>query len=86
MGEYFCEFRELQAIRESIIHECLVFVDKDRAIALIRENIIRKMLYLAHSRKFPLFGTQCTCMRKLMPYLPSNCEAKQTSPFHSAHM
>ena len=29
----------------------LFFVDKDRAIALIRENIIREMLYLAHSRK-----------------------------------
>ena len=26
------------------------FVDKDRAIALILENIIREMLYLAHSR------------------------------------
>ena len=44
MGE---NFRDLQAIRENIIRECLVFVDKDRAIALIRE-----MLYLAHSRKF----------------------------------
>ena len=30
----------------------LFSVDKDRAIALIRENIIREMLYLAHSRKF----------------------------------
>ena len=30
------------------------FVDKDRAIALIRENIIREMLYLAHSQKFYL--------------------------------
>ena len=29
----------------------LFSVDKDRAIALIRENIIREMLYLAHSRK-----------------------------------
>ena len=29
----------------------LFFVDKDRAIALIRENIIRGMLYLVHSRK-----------------------------------
>ena len=27
-------------------------VDKDRAIALIRENNIREMLYLTHSRKF----------------------------------
>ena len=45
---------ELQAIREIIIIcECLVFVDKDRAIALIRKkNIIREMLYLVHSRKF----------------------------------
>ena len=48
----FREFRELQAIRENIICECLVFVDKDRAIALIRENIIHEMLYLAHSQKF----------------------------------
>ena len=31
----------------------LFFFDKDRAIALIRENIIREMLCLAHSRKFP---------------------------------
>ena len=46
------EFCELQAIRENIIHECFVFVDKDRTIALIRENIIREMLYLVHSRKF----------------------------------
>ena len=45
--EYFREFRELQAIRESVIRECLVFVDKDRALALIRE-----MLYLAHLRQF----------------------------------
>ena len=30
----------------------LFYVDKDRAIALIRENIIHEMLYLAHSRKF----------------------------------
>ena len=30
----------------------LFSVDKDRAIALIRENIIREMLYLAHSRNF----------------------------------
>ena len=30
----------------------LFSVDKDRAIALIRENIIRKILYLALSRKF----------------------------------
>ena len=44
MGESFREFHELQAIRENNIRECLVFVDKDRAIALIRE-----MLYLAHS-------------------------------------
>ena len=28
------------------------FVDKDRAIALIHENILREMLYLAQSRKF----------------------------------
>ena len=39
----------------------LFFVDTDRAIALIRENIIREMLYLARSRKFsrenfPLYG------------------------------
>ena len=38
-------------ICENIFHECLVFVDKDRVIALIREIIIREMLYLAHSRK-----------------------------------
>ena len=31
----------------------LFFVDKDRAIALIRGNIIREMLCLAHSRKCP---------------------------------
>ena len=49
MEEYFREFRELQAIRENIICECLVFlVDKDRAIALISESIICEMLYLAH--------------------------------------
>ena len=39
------KFRELQAICENIIRECL-FVDKDRAIVLIRENSIREMLYL----------------------------------------
>ena len=49
MGDYFCE---LQAICENIIRECLAFVDKDRAIVLIREKIIREMLYLVHSRKF----------------------------------
>ena len=48
-GENFREFRELQAIRENIIY-VLFFVDKDRA--LIHEDIIREMLYLAHSRKF----------------------------------
>ena len=48
-GKYF---RKFQAIRENIIQECLVYVDKDRAIALIRKNIIREMLYLVHSRKF----------------------------------
>ena len=32
----------------------LFYVDKDRTIALIRENIIREMLYLAHSRKVSL--------------------------------
>ena len=52
VGEKFREFRKLQAIRENIIRECLVFVHKDRAIALIRENIIREMIYLAHSRTF----------------------------------
>ena len=54
MGENFLEFRELQAIRENIIRECLVFVDKDRAIALICENILREMFrekFLL--RKFP---------------------------------
>ena len=30
----------------------LFSVDKDSAIALIRENIIREMLYLAHLQKF----------------------------------
>ena len=28
-----------------------IFADKDRSIALIRENIIREILYLAHSQK-----------------------------------
>ena len=42
-----------QSIRENFMRECLVLVDKDRAIALIHE-----MLYLAYlgnflSQKFP---------------------------------
>ena len=47
-------FRELRAIRENtcIIRECLVFAEKDRAIALIRENIIHQKLYLVHPRNF----------------------------------
>ena len=44
MGENFHEFRESQAVRENFIRECLVLVDKDGLMALIRENIIRKML------------------------------------------
>ena len=36
-------FHELKAIRKQFICECLVLVDKDRPIALIRENIICKI-------------------------------------------
>ena len=49
-------YRLLQAIRENIIRECPVFVDKNRAIALIRENIISEMLRIREkfvSRNFP---------------------------------
>ena len=64
MGEKFCE---LQTIKfwENFIHECLIIVDKDRAIALIRVNIIRKILHLARSRnfllrKFPVIRYVCS--------------------------
>ena len=59
-------FRELQAIRENIICECLVFVDKDRAIALTRKKIIREMLYLAHSRKFSPEKISCYTVLTVM--------------------
>ena len=45
-------FSRITGYSRNIIHEFLVFVDKDRAIVLIRENIIREILYLKHSRKF----------------------------------
>ena len=35
-------FHKLQAVCENIIRKCLVFIDKDRAIALIRKNIVRE--------------------------------------------
>ena len=52
MVENFREFRELKAIRDKYISQCLVLVEKDRPIALIRKNIIREIHYLAHLRKF----------------------------------
>ena len=51
-GEDFCKFRKLQAICENFICECLVLIDKDSSIALIRKNTIRKILDLANSRTF----------------------------------
>ena len=45
---------ELPLIRQNIIRKCIVFVDKDRAIVLIHENIIREMLYREFlPQKFP---------------------------------
>ena len=46
-GRKFLRISRVQAIRGNIIRECLVFffIDKDGAIALIRENIICEMLY-----------------------------------------
>ena len=64
MGENFREFRELQAIGENIIHECLVFVDKDRAIVLIRKkNYSRNALSCTFAKvfsreNFPLYGME----------------------------
>ena len=49
---YSGKFSRITGYLRNIISECLVFVDKDRAIAPIRENIILEILYLAHSRKF----------------------------------
>ena len=55
------EFHEFQAIRENIIHECLVFVDKDRSIALIREIYLQNALSRTFAKVFsgenlPLYG------------------------------
>ena len=48
----FTNFANYRLFAKILSANVLFFVDKDRAIALIRENIIREMLYLAHSRKF----------------------------------
>ena len=48
----FANFANYRQFAKIFSANVLFSVDKDRAIALIRENIIREMLYLAHSRKF----------------------------------
>ena len=50
----FANFANYRLFAKILSANVLFSVDEDRAIALIRENIIREMLYLAHSRKFPL--------------------------------
>ena len=49
----FTNFENNRLFANILSANALFFVDKDRAIALIRENIIHEMLYVAHSRKFP---------------------------------
>ena len=48
----FANFANCWLFAKILSANVLFFVDTDRAIALIRENIIREMLYLARSRKF----------------------------------
>ena len=48
----FANFANYRLFAKVLSANVLLYVDKDRAIVLIRENIIREMLYLAHSRKF----------------------------------
>ena len=63
-------FRELQVICKK---NCLVLVDKDRSIALIRENIICEMLYLSHSRKFShALHMGCFKLANLIPSVIKN--------------
>ena len=47
----FANFANYRLFAKISSANVLFYVDKDRAIALIRENIIRKMVYLTHSRK-----------------------------------
>ena len=51
-GENFANFVNYRLFAKILSANVLFFVDKYRAIALIRENVIHEMLYLAHSRKF----------------------------------
>ena len=45
----FANFANHRQFTKILSANVLFSVDKDRAIMLIRENIIREMLYLAHS-------------------------------------
>ena len=48
---FFANFANYRLFVKILSANVLFFVQKDRAIALIRENIICEMLYLVHSRK-----------------------------------
>ena len=48
----FANFANYRQFAKILSANVLFSVDKDRAIVLIRENIIREMLYLTHSPKF----------------------------------
>ena len=50
--EIFANFANYRLFAKIVSANVLFYVDKDRAIALIRENIIREMLYVVHSQKF----------------------------------
>ena len=50
--KFFANFANYRLFAKILSANVLFFVDKDRAIAMIRENIIREMLYFVHSRKF----------------------------------
>ena len=59
---YSGKFRKLQVICENFICECLVLVDKDRPIALIRKILLAKCsisrIYEIFSHEnFPLYGS-----------------------------
>ena len=51
-GRKFSRISRITGYSQNFIRECLVSVDKEGLMALIRENIIRERLDLVHSRKF----------------------------------